>query len=125
IDLLAAGHIAKLVTSPTLDTLTAGEVEVLLVCTATIGDGEVPDNLYPFYTLLEEAAPKMPWLKYGLIALGDSGYDEFTGAGTLMDTALQGLNAQRIGDMLRVDALEYPDPEDVVKPWLREWATKF
>ena len=124
LDLLAAGHVAKLVTSPSLNDLTPEQLDVLLVCTATIGDGEVPDNLYPFYTLLDGAQTAMPWLKYGVIALGDSGYDDFAGGGSRMDEALQGLQAKRIGDVFRVDALEYPDPEDAVKPWLTRWAAK-
>jgi flavodoxin len=61
-------------------------------------------------------------LRYGIIALGDSTYANFCGGGSSMQL-LQEQGAKRIGEMLKIDASEDPEPESVSNPWVEQWAT--
>ena len=63
-----------------------------------------------------------PELRYGIIALGDSSYDEFCGGGKKFADLLQDQSAIRVGEMLLVDATENPEPEEVTSPWVEQWA---
>ncbi|MDU2544365.1 MAG: flavodoxin, partial [Klebsiella sp.] len=36
---------------------------------------------------------------------------------------LQEQGAKRIGEMLKIDASEDPEPESVSNPWVEQWAT--
>ncbi|STV03892.1 flavoprotein YqcA [Klebsiella pneumoniae] len=53
-----------------------------------------------------------PHLRYGIIALGDSTYANFCGGGLKFDQLLQEQGAKRIGEMLKIDASEDPEPEE-------------
>ncbi|MGB0466739.1 MAG: flavodoxin [Pontibacterium sp.] len=120
--LIASGHQVMLLEQPSLDEVMAEEAEVLLVCTATIGMGEIPENLMPLYLQLREEAPPMPEKRYGLIVLGDSGYEYFAHAGELMDEILQELQLTRVGQSLVIDACETADPEEAAEAWISTWA---
>ena len=96
--------------------------DALLVCTSTTGQGEIPDNLLPFYLDLREQLPQQPGRPFGVIVLGDSSYgDTFCGAGDLMEEALYETGARKVGDTLRIDALETLEPEAEALPWVRNW----
>ena len=64
-----------------------------------------------------------PHLRYGIISLGDSTYANFCGGGLKFDQLLQEQGAKRIGEMLKIDASEDPEPESVSNPWVEQWAT--
>ena len=106
---------------PDLEDIT-GNDEPLLVCTSTTGQGELPPNLLPFYLRLREHLPQQPARPFGVIVLGDSSYgDTFCGAGELMEEVLYETSARKVGDTLRIDALETTEPEMEAIPWVREW----
>ena len=49
---------------------------------STYGEGEMPDNAHLFWeSLSSSTAPKLEHLNFGVLALGDTGYDEFCNAG--------------------------------------------
>ena len=58
-----------------------------------------------------------------IIALGDSSYANFCGGGKQFDALLQEQSAQRVGEMLLIDAGEHPEPESESNPWVEHWAT--
>lgn len=116
-----AGYDVNIVEQPTLDDLTDGE-DISLFVLSTTGSGDFPGNLVPFVRSLSDASPSLGELRYGLIALGDSSYgDTFCGAGRKLDTLLEDLGAQRLGERLEVDAMETFMADDAAIPWVEEW----
>lgn len=106
---------------PTLDSL-AGTSGPVLVCTSTTGQGELPENLLPFYAELRDKLPMQEGRPFGIIVLGDSSYgDTYCGAGELMEEALQEVAARKVGDTLKIDAMETVEPEEEALPWARNW----
>ncbi len=110
----------KLCMAATLDDLAIGEPGIIIVCCATIGQGDIPDNLLPLYEALQRIAPAMPHKRYGIIALGDSSYEYFAGGGKQMDALLASLQLQPIQSMLIIDACESHDPEVDVSVWVEQ-----
>jgi flavodoxin len=107
--------------NPALDDITSNN-DPLLVCTSTTGQGELPANLLPFYLDLRDQLPQQPGRPFGIIVLGDSSYgDTFCGAGDLIEEALYETAARKVGDTLRIDALETMEPEAEALPWVRSW----
>ncbi|MEQ9545424.1 MAG: flavodoxin [Marinobacter sp.] len=122
-DLEPEGHTVTILENPALSDITDNN-DALLVCTSTTGQGEVPPNLLPFYLALREQLPQQPGRPFGVIVLGDSSYgDTFCGAGELLEEALYETAARKVGDSLRIDALETTEPELEALPWTREWIT--
>lgn len=105
---------------PGIDALTDESADILIVCTSTTGSGDVPDDLLPVYTGLRTEYPRITHLKYLVVALGDSSYDNFCGGGVTMDESLADLGAQQIKEPLKLDALEVTEPEDIAPPWVLE-----
>ncbi|WP_373000782.1 flavodoxin [Marinobacter sp.] len=120
-ELESEGHQITVLENPALEDITSSN-EPLLVCTSTTGQGELPANLLPFYLALRDQLPQQPGRSFGIIVLGDSSYgDTFCGAGDLMEEALYETSARKIGDTLRIDALETMEPEAEAIPWVRAW----
>ena len=51
----------------------------------------------------------------------DSSYTHFCGGGKQFDALLQEQSAQRVGEMLLIDAGEHPEPESESNPWVEQW----
>jgi len=118
----AEGHNVVVLESPELVDITDND-DALLVCTSTTGDGEIPANLLPFYVDLRDQLPQQPGRPFGIIVLGDSSYgDTFCGAGDLMEEALLETAAKKVGETLKIDALETMEPEAEAAPWAKTWA---
>jgi MioC protein len=105
-----------------LDASVFDEDALYLICTATYGTGDVPDNARGLYESLL-LAPRLPaGVRFGVIALGDSVYPQtFCNGGQRFDAALQALGATRVGELLCLDASEDLDPETTATHWCREW----
>jgi len=120
-ELEGEGHHVTVLENPVLDDITSNN-DALLVCTSTTGQGELPANLLPFYLDLRDQLPQQPGRPFGIIVLGDSSYGyTFCGAGDLMEEALYETAARKVGDTLRIDALETMEPEAEALPWVRGW----
>lgn len=118
----AAGYEVAILEQPTLEDLVDASPDLALFCVSTTGSGDFPGNFVPFARALDERSPSLTWLRYGLIALGDSSYGEtFCGAGRRLDEMLAGLGASRLGERLEVDAMETFMADDAALPWVEEW----
>ena len=102
------------------DALSASEI--VLICTSTYGQGDVPDNAMDFYVALGEQKPNLAELRYGVIGLGDSTYsDTYNEGGARFDRLLQELGAQRVGSVMRHNASSDELPEEAGVEWAKEW----
>lgn len=119
--LQAQGHEVAVYDDPTLAQWQGYGSDVALVITSTTGQGNFPDNIAALYHDVKDKLGYQPTLRYGVIALGDSSYDHFCGAGKAFDALLQEQRAQRVGEVLLVDATEDPEPETVTSPWVEAW----
>ncbi|MGS0681180.1 flavodoxin [Shewanella sp. 125m-7] len=97
------------------------EDELLLVICSTTGQGDLPDDIQPWFYELQSKAPYLPKLKFGLIGLGDSSYETFCGAGEQFQRLFEELGAKRLGHFLKIDAVETMEPEVEALAWLPEW----
>ncbi|EPL3992611.1 flavodoxin [Providencia stuartii] len=98
----------------------AGE-GVALVITSSTGQGDLPDTIAPLFYEIQDVVGYQPELRYGLIALGDSSYENFCGAGKRFDELLTEQSGTRIGEVLFIDAIEEDVPEEYAKPWIQSW----
>ncbi|MBG09556.1 MAG: sulfite reductase subunit alpha [Gammaproteobacteria bacterium] len=86
------------------------EVSHALFIVSTYGVGEMPDNAQLFWEALSAStAPRLENLKYGVLGLGDTSYDDFCEAGKLLDMRLEQLGASRLSERIDCD-VEYEDP---------------
>eukprot|EP00178_Gracilaria_changii_P002359 TRINITY_DN1349_c0_g1_i1.p1 TRINITY_DN1349_c0_g1~~TRINITY_DN1349_c0_g1_i1.p1 ORF type:complete len:646 (-),score=97.52 TRINITY_DN1349_c0_g1_i1:3810-5747(-) len=94
-----------------------------VIVVSTTGDGDPPETIRPFMRLLRKKDPKkLEGLRYGVLALGDTNYENFCNTGKRIDNALPKLGAERF--LKRGDADDGVGLEIVVEPWLkRMWAT--
>ncbi|EKN4696583.1 flavodoxin [Yersinia ruckeri] len=115
------GHEVKLFDEGTLEAWQYYRQHYALVITSTTGQGDFPDSIAPLFQAVRDQVGFQPELRYGIIALGDSSYDNYCGAGRAFDALLQEQGATRIGEMLEIDAIEQPEPEAASCPWVEQW----
>ena len=115
------GHRATLLNEPTYEQVTH-HPEVILICTATIGQGDIPVNLQPLYDQLSDRRPDFSAVRFGLIALGDSSYESFAGGGKQMNELMHALGAKPVGQALFIDSCETPDADEAAAEWIDEWS---
>ena len=85
-------------------------VENLLVITSTYGEGEPPDNARSLYQALHsEDAPELGGIRYSVLALGDSGHEEFCKCGLDFDDRLSTLGARPLIPLVTCD-VDYDEP---------------
>ena len=87
----------------------------VLIITSTYGDGDMPDNAQLFWDWLQtDAAKALAHLRYSVLALGDSNYEQFCAAGKKVDARLETLSAIRIHPRTDCDV----DYETAAKEWM-------
>ncbi|WP_375433702.1 sulfite reductase flavoprotein subunit alpha [uncultured Hymenobacter sp.] len=85
-------------------TRTLASEQQLLVITSTQGEGDPPIAAEDFHQfLLGPRAPKLPALRYSVLALGDKSYLQFCQTGIEFDERLAALGAQRLADRVDCD----------------------
>lgn len=89
----------------------------VIVVASTYGEGEMPDNAQLFWEALSaDTAPRLEAMSFGVLALGDTGYDGFCQAGKLIDTRLEQLGAKRMTPRVDCDV----DYETAAGNWIGE-----
>jgi sulfite reductase (NADPH) flavoprotein alpha-component len=83
------------------DLRSAGRV---LFVASTTGEGEPPDMALAFSRLVMQQPASLAGLRYGLLALGDSDYEDFCGFGRQLQRWLQASGAQSLFDPVEVDS---------------------
>jgi MioC protein len=109
----------------TADTLlaTRGIDAITLICTATFGAGEVPDNAFALFQQLETDKPDLSGVRYNVLGLGDSSTHAatFNFAGKKFDALLSQLGAQRVGEPHWLDGADGQTQEADGAAWARPW----
>ncbi|KKO47360.1 flavodoxin [Arsukibacterium ikkense] len=118
--LASFGHQVQLFEEAGLDEVLAYDAKCWLVITSTTGQGDIPDNLLPFYLALKNRFPLLTGKQFAVIALGDSSYDTFCGAGEQLHELLLEIQGTELAPMLRIDAGETLEPETIALPWLTQ-----
>lgn len=90
--------------------------EYFLTVVSTHGEGEPPSGAKKFYDHIHANGFKLPNLKYGVLALGDTSYPLFCKAGEDVDAQLSKLGAQRLVTLRKCDT----DYEEEAKGWFQE-----
>ncbi|EGM70595.1 flavodoxin [Shewanella sp. HN-41] len=119
--LIQLGYEAKLWQPDEIVHFTPPQDELLVVVTSTTGQGDLPDDIQPWFYHLKNTAPYLPELKFSVIALGDSSYETFCGAGKSVNELLIELGAKPILERLEIDACETMEPEVEAIKWLERW----
>ncbi len=96
--------------------------ELLLVCTSTTGQGELPPPLYPLYFALDDGALDLNGRHFGVIALGDSGYQHFAQGGLMLEDALYRAGARRLGEIFMMDARRVDNQPVAAARWALQWS---
>ncbi|WP_019674892.1 flavodoxin [Arsukibacterium perlucidum] len=118
--LAGLGYEVMLYEEPVLDEVLAFDAKVWLVITSTTGQGDIPDNLLPFYLEVKNRFPLLNGKQFAVIALGDSSYETYCGAGEQLQELLAEIQGTELAPMLRIDACETLEPETLALPWLEQ-----
>ncbi|MGO1502229.1 MAG: assimilatory sulfite reductase (NADPH) flavoprotein subunit [Marinobacter sp.] len=89
--------------------------QYLAVLTSTQGEGDPPDNALDFHEFINgKKAPKLEGLRYSVLSLGDSSYEQFCKTGQDFDHRLAALGATALAERVDCDV----DYEDLAEDWI-------
>jgi MioC protein len=106
---------------PKLEDLPIDSNHPWIICTATHGAGDYPENIAPFAKQLMQSTPDLHAVQFSVIALGSKSYDQFCNAGHMIDRQLCSLQAVKVATTFEICTLETPIPEDAIDEWYPKW----
>ncbi len=97
----------------------------VIICTATTGLGDLPENSMEFFEALGEEWPDLRGMMFCVCGLGDSIYQDFCEAGKIWSHFLADLGAMEVVERYEIDG--FPDQEDVkgACEWVERAAERF
>lgn len=98
-----AGAPVQLIELGQLDAATLAQMHRVLFVVSTTGEGDAPDHAARFISQCMRAPKALASLHYGLLALGDSDYDNFCGFGRALQHWLRQSGATPLFDAVEVD----------------------
>ena len=98
-----AGASVRLTELGQLDVDALMHEERVLFVVSTTGEGDAPDSAARFVTQCMRSPQALSTLNYGLLALGDSDYEDFCGFGRTLQHWLQQSGAKPLFDPVEVD----------------------
>ena len=101
--LRAAGITSQVADFEALDRSILETASQALFLASTTYDGDPPDMAATFSRTTMAQPASLAHLRYGLLALGDRGYDDFCGFGRVLDAWLQASGAQAWFPRIEVD----------------------
>ncbi|WP_430388408.1 sulfite reductase subunit alpha [Dyella sp. 20L07] len=97
------GMAVRLLDLADLDEHALAKAQRILFVVSTTGEGDAPDSAAGFVTRSMHARQNLAHLRYGVLALGDSDYDNFCGFGRQLQHWLQLSAATPLFDLVEVD----------------------
>ena len=111
----ASGLAARLVRADAYAPKEWAQERHLALVISTQGEGEPPDDARALLEFIAgRRAPRLPSLRYSVLALGDSSYPQFCAIGRQLDARLAELGATRLQPLAEADV----DVDAVAAPWL-------
>ena len=95
--------------------------KIWLVCLATHGAGDYPDNFKSIVDEISQIDHDLSNIYFGIVAVGDSNYDTFCLAAKRFKQLLIEKGAYQIGSTFYIDVVESPIPEDNIVDWIPLW----
>jgi MioC protein len=112
------GFDTELYLDPDLNDLSLQLNQIWLICLSTHGAGDYPDNFKGFVEQLQQVNAALTEVRYAVIGLGDSNYDDYCQAAKNIDLILQEMGAVNISDRCEIDVQLHSVPEDQVLNWM-------
>jgi len=110
----AAGLTARVADMADYKQRELGQEQDLLIVVSTYGDGDPPQPATGFFEFIEgRKAPKLPDVRFAVLALGDSTYEYYCQGGKRLDARLEELGAARLLDRVDCDV----DYEENAENW--------
>lgn len=110
---------ARLADMATYNTFRLASERTLLIIASTHGEGDPPQSAADFFDFLDETDIELSGARFGVLALGDSGYDSFCAAGRRLDRRFEELGASRMLPRCDMDVGE----RAIGRDWLVEFIT--
>jgi len=97
----------------------------VIVCTATHGIGELPENSLDFCERLEKDRPDLTGVMFCVCGLGDSMYPDFCEGGRIWSRLLSELGAEEVIERHEIDGFPEQDDIDAACEWVERATESF